>query len=103
MLDKATVINQVNRYADAVKNEFSPSAIVLFGSYVKGTAHDDSDIDIGVVFNGLNRDWIDTSTRLWNLAYDISYDIEPHLLDTTHDESGFVSHVFKTGEVIYKA
>jgi hypothetical protein len=33
----------------------------------------------------------------------ISYSIEPHLLDAMQDKSGFVKHVFKTGQVIYQA
>jgi uncharacterized protein len=103
MLDKATLIDTIQRYADAVKKEFTPSAMVLFGSYAKDTANDDSDIDIGIVFDGFTGDWFAASTRLWNLAYDISWDLEPHMLDTTKDKSGFVKHVLKTGTVIYKA
>jgi predicted nucleotidyltransferase len=103
MLDKDTVINTVERYADAVKRELSPVAVVLFGSYAKGGAHEDSDIDVGVVFDGFDGDWMKTSARLWNLAYDISWDIEPHLLDAARDKSGFVQHVFKTGQIIYRA
>ena len=103
MLDKGTVISIVERYADVVKKEFSPSAIILFGSYVKGTSNGDSDIDVGIVFNGFSGDWRKTSSRLWNLAYDISWDIEPHLLDITQDKSGFAKHVIKTGQVIYQA
>jgi predicted nucleotidyltransferase len=102
VLDQGTVIDIVKRYVDVVKKEFSPYAVVLFGSYAKGSANDDSDIDVGVIFNGFTGDWIKTSSRLWNLAYDISWDIEPHLLDTTQDKSGFVQHVFKTGQVIYQ-
>ena len=101
MLDKTTVIDTVERYANAVKNEFSPFAIILFGSYAKGNAHAES--DIGIVFNGFLGDWQKTYSRLWNLAYDISWDIEPHLLDTTKDKSGFAKYVIKTGQVIYKA
>jgi hypothetical protein len=33
MLDKTTVLTTAERYADAVKKEFSPSAVILFGSY----------------------------------------------------------------------
>jgi hypothetical protein len=33
MLDKGTVIKDVERYAEAVTKEFPPSAIMLFGSY----------------------------------------------------------------------
>jgi len=103
MLDKGTAISTVERYIDAVKKEFSPSAVILFGSYANGNPTEDSDIDVGVVFNGFSGDWRKTSSRLWNLAYDISWDIEPHLLDTKQDKSGFVKHVFKTGQIIYQA
>jgi predicted nucleotidyltransferase len=103
MLDKETVIATVERYTEAVKKEFAPSAVILFGSYAKGNAHDESDIDIGIVFDGFMGDWQQTSLRLWNLAYDINWDIEPHLLDTTKDKSGFAKHVIKTGQIIYQA
>jgi len=55
MLDKTTVINTVERYTEAVTKEFSPSAVVLFGSYVNGNPHEDSDIDVGIIFNGFSR------------------------------------------------
>ena len=103
MLDKGAVINTVERYADVVTKELSPSAVVLFGSYANGNPHEDSDIDVGVIFNGFTGDWWKTSARLCKLRRDISFDIEPHLLDTTQDKSGFVKHVFKTGQVIYQA
>ncbi|MDR0951985.1 MAG: nucleotidyltransferase domain-containing protein [Oscillospiraceae bacterium] len=101
MLDKAAVIDTVQRYADAVKKEFSPAAVILFGSYAKGAASEESDIDVGIVFNGFKGDWLKANSRLWNLAYDISWDIEPHMLDTTQDKSGFVKHVISTGQVVY--
>lgn len=103
MLDKGAVVNVVERYADAVKSEFAPAAIVLFGSYANGTPNDDSDIDVGVVFNGFTGEWLKTSSRLWGLREDISLYIEPHLLDSSDDKSGFVNHVYKTGQVIYQA
>ena len=103
MLDKGTVVDTVERYAQAVQKELSPFAVVLFGSYVNGNPHEDSDIDVGVVFNGFTGDWRQTSTQLWRLRHGISFDIEPHLLDMANDKSGFVKHVFKTGQVIYQA
>ena len=103
MLDKGATIDTVERYVEAVTKEFSPFAVVLFGSHVNGNPNENSDIDVGIIFDGLNGDWRKTSSRLWNLAYDISWDIEPHLLDTTQDRSGFVKHVLKTGQIIYQA
>jgi len=102
-LDKTAIINAVERYAEAVTLEFAPSAIVLFGSHVNGNPHKDSDIDVGVVFDGFSGDWRQTAKRLWCLRREISFDIEPHLLDRANDKSGFVKHVFKTGQIIYQA
>jgi predicted nucleotidyltransferase len=103
VLDKVSVINTVERYANRVTEELSPAAVVLYGSYAKGNAHEDSDIDVAVIFDGFKGDWLETSSRLWRLRREISFDIEPILLDSTQDKSGFVANIFKTGQVIYKA
>jgi predicted nucleotidyltransferase len=102
VLDKRTVINTVERYADIVAKEFSPAAVVLYGSYAEGNPHDDSDIDVAVIFNGFKGDWLKVSSSLWRLRREISFDIEPILLDSTQDKSGFVANIFKTGQVIYQ-
>ena len=103
MLDKETVINTVQQYAEIVTKEISPAAIVLYGSYAKGNPHEDSDIDVAVIFDGFTGDWLETSSRLWHLTWNISTYIEPILLDSTQDKSGFVKNIYKTGQVIYKA
>jgi predicted nucleotidyltransferase len=101
MLDKEAVITAVKQYADIVIKELSPAAIVLYGSYAKDDAHADSDIDVAIIFNGFTGDWHKTSSMLWRLRRGISFDIEPILLDSTEDESGFVKNIYKTGEIIY--
>ena len=103
MLDQKTVVSTAKRYAQRVAREYKPSAIVLYGSHAKGNAHEDSDIDIAVIFDGFTGDWLKTSSRLWHLTEDISFYIEPVLLDSTKDKSGFVADIFKTGQVIYRA
>ena len=102
MLDKGTAISAAQQYAKAVVEEFSPSAIVIFGSYVNGCPHKDSDIDVGVIFNGFKGDWRQTAARLWRLRRGISFDIEPHFLDSSNDNSGFVKHILMTGHIIYE-
>ncbi|MEG1060786.1 MAG: nucleotidyltransferase domain-containing protein [Oscillospiraceae bacterium] len=103
MLDKATVVNAVEQYAQAVTREFKPHSILLYGSYAKGNAGDESDIDVAVVFNGYKGEWLKDSARLWKLAFEVNHDIEPILVDSTKDPSGFVADIFKTGQVIYRA
>ena len=102
MLDKATVRKIAVTYAEEVKKVLSPSFIVLFGSYVNGNPHEWSDIDIAVIMRDYQGDWLSTYSMLFTLKRHISLDIEPHLLDETCDRSGFVEHVIKTGEVIYR-
>jgi len=100
MLDKATVMSMSRRYASEVERYLQPQAVILFGSHAKGTAHADSDIDIAVILNGFTGDYLETSKQLYRLRRNISADIEPVLLDSSHDESGFVAEVFRTGQVL---
>jgi len=100
MLDKATVVNMAQRYAFEVEKYLKPQAVVLFGSYAKGTAGENSDIDIAVILDGFSGDYLETSKQLYKLRRHISADIEPVLLDSTSDESGFVAEVLRTGEVL---
>ena len=101
MLDKATVRKIAVKYAEEVKKVLNPNAVILFGSYVNGNPHQWSDIDIAVIVNDFQGNWLETASMLCGLSWDISLDIEPHLLDKTCDKSGFVDHVIKTGEIIY--
>jgi predicted nucleotidyltransferase len=103
MLDKEAVIKTVERYADLVAQEFSPEFVILYGSYAKGNPREDSDIDVAVIFDGFDGNWLETSASLWRLCRGVSYDIEPVLLDRRDDGIGFVAHVIKTGQVIYKS
>jgi len=100
MLDKATAVSIAKRYAHEVEKHFEPQAVVLFGSYAKGIASEDSDIDIAVIVNGFSGDYLETSKQLYKLRRHISADIEPVLLDASSDESGFVADVLRTGEVL---
>ena len=103
MLDKATVREIALKYAEEVKKILNPNVIILFGSYVNGNPHKWSDIDIAVIVNDFQGNWLETASMLCGLSWKISIDIEPHLMDSTCDKSGFVEFVKKTGEIIYKA
>lgn len=99
-MDKATVIEHVKIYADLVRRNFDVKSIMLFGSYARGTARDESDIDVAVIMDKLDGDWMTAASKLHKLTRNIDINIEPVILLTSHDESGFLEHVMKTGEVI---
>lgn len=48
-MDKRQVIKIVKRYKEAVTAKFGPVTVYLFGSYSKGNARADSDIDVAVI------------------------------------------------------
>jgi len=102
MLDKEMAINIAEKFTEAVIKEFPPYAIIVFGSYINGNPHENSDIDVGVVFNGFTGDRRLATSRLWRLRRGIRLDIEPHLLDFANDQSGFVKYIYNTGQIIYQ-
>ena len=105
MLDKTKVRQIAYEYSTEVCRLLSPRSIFLFGSYVNGMPHEHSDIDIAVVFENYQGDWYETAVLLQRLRRNIDDSsgggIEPHLLEETNDKSGFLSHIKKTGELIY--
>ena len=102
-MDRATVIKKANEYSAEVRKVFDPFSIVLYGSYANGTPTPESDIDIAVVFDGYDGNWLNDSAKLWGLTIQISTLIEPILLDRTKDPSGFVEGIFKSGVILYQA
>jgi predicted nucleotidyltransferase len=102
-MDKSTVIALVKRYADAVISEMSVTQVIIFGSYVTGKAHEDSDIDVAVVVKEIDGDYLTLITRLYAISTPIDPMIEPHLLSGNGNNGGFLQEVQRTGEVIYHA
>ena len=100
MLDKTEARSVALEYAKAVERELAPKNIILFGSYINGTPTVDSDIDIAVIFEAFEGDWLETATLLSRLKRKVNLLIEPHLLDESEDITGFLTHVRQTGEIL---
>jgi predicted nucleotidyltransferase len=76
-MDKGQAIEIAKKYIDFVKDQFDIQSVILFGSYAKGTNHEDSDIDIAIVLKHVD-DIIDTQIELMKLRRRIDLRIEPH-------------------------
>ncbi len=100
-MDKGDVVEHVRRFADKVRATIPVRQIILFGSYAKGTAREDSDIDVAVITDERAESWLKTSAELFRLREDINLDIEPVLIDYTDDLSGFLEEIRRTGIIIY--
>ncbi|MDL1958534.1 MAG: nucleotidyltransferase domain-containing protein [Deltaproteobacteria bacterium] len=102
-MDKATAIRRVKQYADLVRQNFNVRKIILYGSYSRDAARKDSDIDVAVVLDRIDDDFLISEARLFRLRREIDARIEPVLLEESNDKSGFLQEILKTGEIIYSA
>ena len=102
-MDKSSIIKIAEEYAKLVLQNIKPIEIILYGSYAKGTAREDSDIDIAVIVSKLISDYLDSATMLYRLRREIDNRIEPILLEEASEKSGFLEDVRKTGYTIYSA
>ena len=100
VIDKE-IMDIVKKYVNVILENYKVKAIILFGSYAKGTNHEDSDIDIAIVTNDLKHgDRIDEEIFLTKLRRNIDYRIEPHLIevaDYDNIETPFVEEIINTG------
>ena len=90
----------VDKYIAIVKENYDVVAIILFGSYAKGTEHEDSDIDIAIVTDDIKTDKFDEEVKLTLLRRKIDSRIEPHIIkveDYENDETPFIIEVKNTG------
>ena len=83
-MDKDQVIGIVKQYKEAVISRFGPATVYLYGSYSKGNARPDSDIDVAVVFPEVHGDFLKESAKLWRITLDVNTLIEPVLIESSH-------------------
>ncbi len=102
-MDKTTAIRHVKQYADVVRQNFNVKKVILYGSYSRGSARKDSDIDVAVVLSRIDEDFLMAEAKLFRLRREIDTRIEPVLLEESNDKSGSLEEILKTGEAIYNA
>lgn len=93
------ILNSINDFIEEIKKYYNVAAIILFGSYAKGTENEDSDIDIAIISSDFN-DIIEDGAKLIGLTWKIDTRIEPHPITTEDYEkvsNPFVKEVMNTG------
>lgn len=96
-MDKAEVIKKLKKYKILLSKHLIFDELILFGSYARGTATVDSDMDVAVVVDELQGDYFLIRPLLWKIRRQIDDRIEPIILEKQHDESGFLSEIIKYG------
>ena len=96
-MDQAAALEHAKRYARLVLEELSPCKVILFGSLARGNFNENSDIDIAVIKDILDENYLELSKKLNRLTRNIDNRIEPILLGPSDDKSGFLTTVLKSG------
>jgi len=94
------IIEKVRDYKTLVKKSDFPmqiEAVYLFGSFAKGTANKDSDIDVALVVNHFDGDYFEVIPPIWRLRENIDFRIEPHVIARDTDYAGFLNEIEQTG------
>lgn len=93
------IMESIKKYVEKISQYYKIEAIILFGSYAKGTENEDSDIDIAIISSDFS-DIIEDGAKLIGLTWKIDTRIEPHPI-TTEDyqkiSNPFVREIVDTG------
>lgn len=93
-----SVIDIVKKYISIMPADLKPRSVWLFGSQVRGSASEDSDIDVAMVFDKL-EDIFKQQFRLMKARRGIDLRIEPHPFKKTHFnvQNPFAAEIIRTG------
>lgn len=84
---------------DVLVPELKPVFLIVFGSYAKGLARLNSDIDIAFYCEDEETSTYDTFMLAQKLANKIKMEVD--LVDLKKANTVFLAQIFSTGEVIY--
>lgn len=99
-IDNKLIMEIVQKYVEKICENYKVYAVILFGSYAKGTNNENSDIDIAIITDDFENDIFDEELNLMKLRRKIDTRIEPHLIrikDYKNAETPFIKEVIDTG------
>ena len=100
-MDRESIEISLTEFINEVLKFYDPKSIYLFGSYANGTANENSDIDIALVYDNYESEaYLDDLAYLWKIAGDIDYRIEPVIVDKKDEKTGFLTKIKNTGILI---
>ncbi len=80
-LTREEALELVRQYKRVISPRFDVEPkVLMFGSYSKGYANPDSDIDVAVIVPTYGNDKYDLSKKLWRDVRQVSFLIEPVLM-----------------------
>ena len=80
-MTREEALELVRRYKKVISPRFNVEPrVMMFGSYSKGYANPDSDIDVAVIVPTYGESKFELSKKLWRDVREVSFLIEPVLM-----------------------
>ncbi len=101
-MDKAEVIKKLHIYKTELIKHINLKKMYLFGSYSKNLQTHNSDIDVAIIVDKIQGDYLNYLTLVWKLGGDLDSRIEPVVFEENQpDFSGFFETIINTGLEIH--
>ena len=99
-LTRDEALQLVRRYKEVISPRFAVEPkVMMFGSYSKGYANPDSDIDVAVIIPTYGGSKMEISKWLWRDVREVSFLIEPVLMAEDR-KSPLYDDVMRTGVAV---
>jgi uncharacterized protein len=97
-MDKGEALKIAHQYVESLSGKYVILQAFMFGSFAKGTNHEDSDIDVAIVIKSVT-DIIDAQIDMMKLRRKVDLRIEPHPFSATDftSDNPVVSEILKYG------
>jgi predicted nucleotidyltransferase len=69
-MDKSKALAAVSSFSDAIRATYHPVKVVVYGSYARGDQQPGSDIDVAVIVEEVEGDFLDTVLRTGEVVYE---------------------------------
>ena len=96
-----TIIDKARRYIMLIPKDMELQKAYIYGSYAKGNANEDSDIDIALIMGRLD-DFFKTQIELMRLRREVDLRIEPHpiAISDFNNSNPMAGDIIKTGMML---
>ncbi len=97
----------IRNFADEIARRYAPEKIILFGSYARGTANEDSDVDMLVImdFEGRERQLVsDIRSKIRShFPLDLLVRRAPDIAWRIKEDDFFLQEIMEQGKILYAA
>lgn len=101
-MDRKAAIAKTTRYAELIKKDFPVKMVILFGVWLEELAREDDPIEVAVIFDRLEDDYLEVEQKLQKLGWDIDPRFEPTIIETGREDMvGFLDEVKENGHIVY--